>query len=170
MRAVILVILSLLPGCGDGGDGSARLQLSWTGSDTGAFSGPATAIWCVRDTALEVSAAAGDTGIAFALLPADSVVTGSYAVGMPLAMRARPGARVALRWLGVNMIDGYYGVSGEVVLDSGAALQGRVEATMRDVNTGTEVTVRGRFDGLAVEQGSPNACGSAGNITAGTEG
>ena len=50
-----------------------RLELQWTGADTGRITSPATAEWCGVLRVLQIDAVRGDTGIAIALYPRDSI-------------------------------------------------------------------------------------------------
>lgn len=160
-RATLLFLLALSVGCRDeDATGPGRIALTWTGADTGELRVPALARWCANDSLVEITGAIGDSGVAVALLPRDSAATpGDFPVGMPLPTRFRPSARVALRWVGETLTEGYYGLNGTVTVDSGAMLRGRFDATLRSVNDGGEITLSGTFTDITVQPGSAESCG-----------
>jgi hypothetical protein len=135
------------------------IDVRWTGADTGRLRAPAVARWCANDSVIEISGALGDSGVAVALLLSDSVSAGVFPVEMPLARRSRPGARVALRWSGVTLIEGYYSLSGIVSVDSGAEMNGSLEATLTNVNDRGQITLDGAFRDLSLQPGSAETCG-----------
>lgn len=152
----LVITVSLLGACrqrsGTGG-GSGHLDARWTGTEPGRVSGPATAEWCALRKLLEIRALQGDTGIALALYPADSVVAGEYRVlDPPKAESLPPAAGVALRWLTQTAIRGFQGESGTVVLErSGSGtLSGRVSAGARSVTDTQRVAINGTFRDLTV--------------------
>lgn len=152
-RPGLLVPLVLIAACSKGKDARGRLEVGWTGADTGTLNVPATAQWCPADSALEISGIAADSGAAVAIFPADTIKPGVYPAGAPGAGMARPRAGVALRRFGENLILGYYSLSGTVTVDSGSPLNGSLQATLKSVNTGDQVTVTGSFRGLVIEPG-----------------
>jgi hypothetical protein len=158
------LLLGLMLGAcgGEEAAGPGRIDVAWTGADTGRLQVPATARWCANDSLVEISGAMGDSGVALALMPADSILPRSFPVGLPIPTRSRPTARVALRWPGETLLEGYYGLSGSVMVDSGSALSGRVEATLKNLNNGGEISVSGTFRELTVLPGSAESCGLAG--------
>lgn len=160
MRLALAAVLGLVLACG-GPDaaGPGTIEVEWIGGDTGQLRVPASAYWCAGDSVVEISGAAGDSGIAFAVLPRDTVSAGVFPVGMPLPLRSRPGARVAVRWPGETMVEGYYSLSGTVTVDSGADLNGSLEAVLRSVISGRQITLSGTFRDLRVEPGSATICG-----------
>jgi hypothetical protein len=140
-----------------GEDGRGRIELGWTGADTGKLNLPAAAQWCPADTALEVSGIEGDSGVAVAIFPADTIAPGVYPVAAPCQGWARARAGIALRRFGENLILGYYGLSGTVTVDSGSPLHGALQATLKNLNTMEQENVTGRYRGLAIEPG-PTMC------------
>jgi hypothetical protein len=92
---------------------------------------PVTGRWCVGPGRLDLRATAGDTGLALALYPMDSVgLAGVYPVFEPGGpVQVRPGAAVALRWMGKVLVQGWWGDSGSVTLSGGRVrgLSGRGE-------------------------------------------
>jgi hypothetical protein len=111
---------------------------------------------------VEITGAISDSGVALAMLPRDTTVApGDFPVGMPLPVRIRPAARVALRWVGERLTEGYYGFTGTVTIDSGGSLSGSVEATLRSVNDGREINLSGTFTGIRIQPGSAESCGAS---------
>ncbi len=143
---------------GDKGSGSS-INLSWTGSDTGRLEVPASAQWCREDSVLIIRGEQSDSAVALAFFPRDSVISGNFTidgVGTPLP---RPHGRVALRWLGENLIVGYYSVSGSGSVGTGSPLAGRVESTLKSAVDGTQLKVTAAFTGIVVSPALPG-CGS----------
>jgi hypothetical protein len=117
------------------------------------ISGPATAEWCGIRKLLEIRAIQGDTGLALALYPADTILAGHYLViAPPKAESAPPAAAVALRWLTQAAIRGFQGESGSLVLDrsQSGTLSGRLAAGARSVSDTQRVVVTGTFRDLKV--------------------
>jgi hypothetical protein len=131
----------------------AHLDVRWSGSAPGKISGPATAVWCSPRRLLEIRAVQGDTGIALALYPGDTIAAGQYRVVDPAkAESLPPAAGVALRWLTQATVQGFQADSGVVELDRSAAgvLSGRVKIRARSVVDTQKVSVTGTFEGLTV--------------------
>jgi hypothetical protein len=157
-----------LAGCGRS-EAPARpagsLEVQWVGSDTGRFTAPVVAEWCDSLRLLELRALRGDTGVALALYPTDSVAPGQYKVVPPQrGDSARPAAAVALRWFAETAIRGFRSDSGTVTLTAGAGRgvdAGRFSATLRSANEGSRLTLAGSFSGLTVAPGSPECAGAA---------
>lgn len=158
IRMTVFALL-LVAGCGEPAAGPGTIEVRWTGADSGRLRVPAVARWCSNDSAMEITGAAGDSGVALAVLPRDSLTVGVFPVGAPRAGHSRPGARMALRWPGQTLVEGYYGLSGSVTVDSGDGLNGRVEATMTNVNSSGRISLTGEFRGLSLVPGSIGACG-----------
>jgi hypothetical protein len=161
-RYLLLAMLAVTAGCRDEDPtGPGRIAVTWTGADSGQLRVPALARWCANDSVVEITGAAGDSGVALAMLPPDTtVVPGAFPVGLPIAVRTRPAARVALRWVGESLTEGYYGLNGTVTIDSGARLSGRVQATLKSVNDGEEISLHGTFTEVKIQPGSPESCGT----------
>ncbi len=126
----------------------ARLEADWIGSDTGKISAAATAEWCDSLRVLEIRALRGDSGLALALYPMDSVRPGSYPVLPPVrADASRPAVALALRWFAETTIEGFRGESGALVVAAATSrrISGRFEAQVRSVNDADRLTVRGSF-------------------------
>ncbi len=146
------MVLTACSAAPDAAPSGGRLEADWTGADTGRISAPATAEWCDSLRVLEIRALRGDSGLALALYPVDSVRPDSYRVLPPArAGASRPAAAVALRWFAETEIKGFRGDSGMVVLApaSGGA-EGRFEARVRSVNDADRLTIRGSFRGTPV--------------------
>lgn len=157
LRGHKLILLVALGGaCRDSvtrRDQTGHLEARWTGADSGRMAAPATAEWCAVRRLLEIRGVQGDTGVALALYPADSLAAGSYRVVDPMkADSVRPAAGVAFRWFSQTTIQGLQGDSGTVVLErSGTGeLSGSLEAKARSVVNGVQVSVSGKFGNLAV--------------------
>ncbi len=134
----------------------ARLEADWTGDDTGRIAGRAAAEWCDSLRVLEIRVIQGDSGLAIALYPFDSVRPDSY----PLRQKARvdstrPGSAVALRWFAETAIKGFRGDSGTVVVQTGAqGVGGRFEARLQSVNDADRLRLRGSFRDVPVAAGA----------------
>lgn len=158
LRVVLVLVLVLALGwaCRDTPvqkNRTGRLEAAWAGADSGKISGAATAEWCGVRRLLEIRAVQGDTGLALALYPAETLAAGVYRVVDPAkADSVPPAAGVALRWLAQTTIQGLQGDSGTVVLErSGAGeLSGVLTAKARSVVNGERVTVTGSFRNLVV--------------------
>jgi hypothetical protein len=132
-------------------DKAAYLDVRWTGADPGKISGPATAVWCSPRRLLEIRAVQGDTGIALALYPGETIAAGTYRVVDPArAESLPPAAGVALRWLTRATVQGFQADSGVVDLERSAAgvLSGGVRIRARSVVDTQKISVTGTFGGL----------------------
>lgn len=148
--------LSLLAACDPRESQQAqagRLEAEWSGADSGKISAQATAEWCADRLWLEIRAIQGDTGVAIALYPVDSIVSDSYPVVEPTrADTVRPAASVGLRLFSPTAVKGYRGDSGAVVLvTSGSGqLSGRLRARALAVSNADQVTISGKFERVAI--------------------
>jgi hypothetical protein len=160
-RYHLLAVLVLTAGCSDEDPtGPGRIVVTWTGADSGQLQVPALARWCANDSVVEITGAAGDSGVALAMLPPDTTIAaGDFPVGLPIPVRSRPAARVALRWVSETLTEGYYGLHGTVTVDSGSSLSGRVQATLKSVNDGQEISLSGTFTQVRIHPGSAESCG-----------
>lgn len=132
---------------------AGRLEAQWSGADSGRISAHATAEWCADRLWLEIRAIQGDTGLAVALYPVDSVVPDSYPVADPTRPdSARPSAGVGLRLFSQTAVKGYRGDSGTVLLErSGSGqLSGSLSARARGVPNGEQIRLRGKFERVAI--------------------
>src|SRR5690606_32958432 len=85
----------------------------------------------------EIRGTRGDTGVAIALFPSDTVLPGEYTVRAIAVDSVRPNAAVALRWADPNTVEAYRGDSGFAVLRRAA-----------DGTLAGEVRVRAAYLGL----------------------
>jgi hypothetical protein len=153
----LLLLIAALAGCRDqraGGKGAGQITVGWTGAEQGMVAGPATAEWCSISRVLEIQAIRGDTGVAIAIYPAETVAAaGIYRVRTPSkAESLPPAAGVALRWAAQTVIKGFQGESGSVALERlpSGQLSGRLTAVARSTTDTGSVAVTGTFRGLAV--------------------
>ena len=152
-----LLLVGCLTACWGSPDGpqtAGRLEVHWTGPDTGQMSAPASAEWCPDRRSLEIRAVYGDTGFAMVLYPLDTVDTDTYRVVTPAgADSLAPSAAVALRLFSANAIRGYQGDSGSVALErSGSGeLSGTVAARSRSVVNNEVLRMTGRFGTVVVK-------------------
>jgi hypothetical protein len=133
--------------------GTGHLEASWTGSDSGRLSAPATAEWCSERRLLEIRAMRGDTGFAMVLYPLDTVEADTYRVVPPEgADSLAPSAALALRLFSPSAMKGYQGDSGKVVLQRSRSgeLSGIVEARSRPVLRTEPISISGKFSDLVV--------------------
>jgi hypothetical protein len=140
------------------------LEVQWIGSDTGKLVAPAVAEWCGNLRMLELRAVHGDTGIALALYPADSLAAGDYPTVPPeRGDSTRPSAAVAMRWFAETSIRGFRGDSGSVTLAAtGPGVgAGSFAARLRSSTEGSRLNVTGSFRGLTVHPAPPDCAGVA---------
>lgn len=151
----LAIVLVGLPGCKrlPARSGAGQIDVRWTGSERGRLSGKAVAEWCAILRLLEIRAIRGDTGIAVAIYPADTVTPGEYRVIDPAkAESLPPAAAIGLRWASQTAIKGFQGESGSVVLERSTSgeLSGRVTAAGRSVTDTQRVTIEGSFRDLTI--------------------
>jgi hypothetical protein len=153
---VLAIVLVGLPGCNRAPasrGGAGQIDVRWTGSERGRLSGRATAEWCSILRLLEIRAIRGDTGIALAIYPADTIIPGKYRIVDPAkAESLPPAAGIALRWATQIAVKGFQGESGSVVLDRSRSgeLSGRIIAAARSVTDTQRVTIGGSFRDLTI--------------------
>ena len=142
-------VMVLLAGCtgGERADaGPARLEMEWSGQNKGRLAAPATAEWCDSLKVLEIRALSGDSGIAIALYPTDTIRSDSYAVMPPAkADSVPPAAAVALRYFGETSVKGYQGDSGRVLVraTTGGRVSGRFSASLKSAPDGSRLRAGG---------------------------
>jgi hypothetical protein len=122
-----VVLLGAATGCNPFAT-SGNLTAHWKvpgDSTPAAITMPVTARWCVGPSRLDIRAVAGDTGLGVAIYPSDSsALGGDYIVLAPDSqLQIRPSARVALRWVGKVLVQGWWGDSGSVTL-AGSPIRG----------------------------------------------
>lgn len=156
-RLVIALGLVALPlvGCAnvDRRQKPASIEVRWSGSERGRLAVEAIAEWCSALRLLEIQALAGDSGVALAIYPTDSLIAGRYRVVAPdRADSLRPAAALALRWRGPTSVKGFQSDTGSVVLRRSAAgmLSGTLAARARSVVDTGRVDVSGSFENLRV--------------------
>lgn len=158
------MVLVGLPGCNRepaSRGGAGEIDVRWMGSERGRLSGRATAEWCSILRLLEIRAIRGDTGIALAIYPADTITPGQYRIiDAAKAESLPPAAGIALRWATQNAVKGFQGESGSVVLSRSRSgeLSGRITAAARSVTDTQRVTIDGSFRDLMIR---PQARGCA---------
>jgi len=158
--------------CRPGADSPAsrgELAAQWAGSASGAFRAPATALWCARDTLLELLAVRNDTAVGFALLPKDTLGSGVYSIFSSQVFNPlRPQANAAARWLDQIEIKGFEGASGLVTLSrTGASgVSGTFEVTLHRAGTPDTLRLSGSFARVPVGK-AIESCGRANRPGAG---
>ncbi|HET6578497.1 MAG TPA: hypothetical protein VFG66_09245 [Gemmatimonadales bacterium] len=151
-RCAPAVLLVLGAGCGKqapAAPAGPRLETRWTGGDTAGFAAPAVGEWCDTLDLLEIRAAAGDTGIALAIYPGDSVQPGDYPIRPPdVADTASPSAAMALRWVAQTAVRGFRSDSGTLTLHRAAdgALSGSFTIHAHAVSDAVRLMVTGSFE------------------------
>jgi hypothetical protein len=146
-----------------------EMAARWTGSAEGAFRAPASALWCVRDTLLELFAVRNDTAVGFVLLPKDSLAAGVYSIFSAQTFIAfRPQATAAARWLDQVELKGFEGTSGVVTLSEAGAtgVSGSFEVSLRRSGAADTLMIKGSFAGVPVGR-AIEACGRANRPGAG---
>jgi hypothetical protein len=167
---LLVVLLVGLPTCKRGTIsrvGAGQMDISWTGSERGRLSGRATAEWCAILRLLEIRGIGGDTGIALAIYPVDTVTPGQYRVMDPAkAESLHPAAGIALRWASPTAIKGFQGESGSVLVERSRSgeLSGRVSAAARSATDTGRLDVIGTFRKL-VPRTSTRGCAPHGADT-----
>jgi hypothetical protein len=152
----LAIVLVGLPGCNrapTSRGGAGQIDVRWTGTEPGRLSGRATAEWCSILRLLEIRAIRGDTGIALAIYPADTITPGEYRIiDPPKAESLPPAAGIALRWATQVAIKGFQGESGSVVLNRSRSgeLSGRITAAARSVTDTQRVSIDGSFRNLTI--------------------
>ena len=132
---------------------SGQLELRWRGTDHGGLSAAATAQWCSPLRLLEIRSIKGDTGVAVAIYPAETLIAGSYPIkAPPKAESIPPAAALALRWAGPTSVRGFQGESGTVILQRSprGEISGRVSSSARSATDTGVLVVTGQFRQLPV--------------------
>ncbi len=128
--------------------GGGRLEANWSGAgEQGKAELPAQAVWCPRLGLLEVTAVAGDTGVAIGLYVPDQPVPGPYPVaGNVPPAGAGPTAAVAARWFSEAAVHGFQGDSGLVTMQAkDGGWVGRFTLRMREIGGEATLDLRGTF-------------------------
>ena len=129
-----------------------QIDAHWTGSERGKLSGPAIAEWCPVLRVLEIRGIRGDTGIAVAVYPSDSLTSGKYRIVLPPPADSLPRANIGLRWASETSIKGFQGDSGYVVVERARSgeLAGRITAAARSIADTQRVSIEGSFKDLTI--------------------
>jgi hypothetical protein len=139
---------------------TGQLDIEWTGSDRGKLSGPAIAEWCAVLRVLEIRGIRGDTGVAVAIYPGDTlVVPGRYRVVRPTTVDTLSHANIGVRWASETSIKGFQGESGSVIVERARSgeLTGHVSAAARSVTDTAQLTISGSFKDLTIRP-QPRGC------------
>jgi len=150
---LLALVVTACSGAANGNAHGARVEVEWTGADTGRLAGTAVAEWCTEPPRLEITALQGDTGIGIVLYPTDTVRADSYPVLPPeRADSTRPAAAVALRWFGETAVKGFKGDSGSVIVapSPGRRLSGRFSAGLQSATDTSRLRATGSFRQLTV--------------------
>jgi len=151
--AAVGVVL-LLAGC-DFGPGPMRVV--WQHDTISAeFSLPVHSVWCRDQGWLEVVGTRSDTGVALAIFPSDTTITGRYPIVLPLerADSMRPSAVMAVRWFSQEELLSFEGVEGEVVVERTVeGLTGRFHARLRAPVGIDSLRLEGEFRRTPVTRG-----------------
>jgi hypothetical protein len=137
------------------------VNVEWKGSQNSRFTTRAIARWCPSDTALEVFAIRGDTGVGFALFVKDSIHPVSHPIISPtVEVPWRPMSMASLRWLGDNQIIAFQGARGVVNVSQigNGSVSGTIDAQLRSPTTADTVHLTGSFTQLPV-QPAKGMCG-----------
>lgn len=128
-----------------------RIEISWTGADTGQAVLPASARRCGAGP-VELTAMSGDTGVAFVIHGADPLAAGRYPLTGPNeAASSPPAAAFAARWVDSVDIFAWRTVDGALELSSPARLRGTFSGRAERWGGGTgEITISGEIVGVPV--------------------
>jgi hypothetical protein len=127
------------------------LEARWTGSEAAGFQARADAEWCDSLNLLEIVAMAGDTGIAIAIYPRESLATGAYPVRPPGAADSTPpSSAIGLRWFSQTAVRGFQSDSGTLALTraTDSTMSGRFKAAAHPVTGKGPVSITGSFAGV----------------------
>ncbi|MGE5926011.1 MAG: hypothetical protein ACM357_01550 [Gemmatimonadota bacterium] len=128
-----------------------RIEISWTGADTGQAVLPASARRCGAGP-VELTAMSGDTGVAFVIHGADPLAAGRYPLTGPNeAASSPPAAAFAARWVDSVDIFAWRTVDGALELSSPARLRGTFSGRAERWGGGTgEIAISGEIVGVPV--------------------
>lgn len=153
---VAVVVAALVVACDFGPD---PMRVVWQRDTVSAeFSLPVHAVWCQERGWLEVVGARSDTGVALAIFPSDTIITGRYPIVPPLERTdsMRPLAVVAVRWFSQDELLSFEGVEGEVVVEhtvEGGWVTGRFHARLRAPMGIDSLRLEGEFRRTPVTRG-----------------
>lgn len=162
-----LPLLLLVGACGTGAGAApagGMLTATWEGRDRGSGRLEASALYCPRDSTLQILAHQGDRGIGVALhLAAAGPAVGSFAIVHPESESIpRPAATGAYRFLTVEALHPYVSRDGQVELTEvgPGGVSGTVAMTLVAQSGPDTVAIRGSFDRVAVDS-TRTPCGLA---------
>ncbi len=155
LPAASLALLITGTACQSDAPSGARLEASWTATDTalaaGKLSAGAQAAWCAVATRLEVTAIREDQGIGLVLYPADAIGPGTYPAFDPGidTLIPRQGAAGALRWFTEQRLEAFQSDSGAVELSAaGEGFNARFGLRMVSLDRPETLRVTGTAKGL----------------------
>jgi hypothetical protein len=142
----IAAVAGLLAGCQ-----GPRVEIEWTGADTGAAVLPATATRCGAGP-VELTAMAGDTGVGIVIHGATPLAAGRYPLTGPNeAASSPPAAALAFRWPDSTDVYAYRTAEGALELTSPEKLRGTFTGRAEQWGGGTgELTVNGEIIGVRI--------------------
>ncbi|HEX6645062.1 MAG TPA: hypothetical protein VF037_10300 [Gemmatimonadales bacterium] len=155
-RAVLGCVVAGAVACSTG----PRVDLAWTGADTGSAVLPALARRCGAGP-VELTAMSGDTGIGFVIYGPEPLVSGAFPLTGPNeAASSPPAAALAARWLDSTEIFAYRAAEGRLELTVGRRLDGTFTAKGARWGAGSgEVTFEGAIHGVPVGPCEEGAAG-----------
>ena len=128
-----------------------RVEIEWTGADTGAAVLPATATRCGAGP-VELTAIAGDTGVGIVIHGATPLATGRYPLTGPNeAASSPPAAALAARWPDSTDLHAFRTAEGALELSATDKLRGTFTGRAERWGGGTgEITISGSIVGVRV--------------------
>ena len=128
-----------------------RVEIEWTGADTGAAVLPATATRCGAGP-VELTAIAGDTGVGIVIHGATPLATGRYPLTGPNeAASSPPAAALAARWPDSTDLHAFRTAEGALELTATDKLRGTFTGRAERWGGGTgEITISGSIVGVRV--------------------
>jgi hypothetical protein len=156
-HGLVLLAMASAVGCrrqpaDDDDDGATgRLEVRWSGADSGHFARRATAEWCPASRVLTLIATDGDTAVGVALHPAKLPAPGRYPVVDPATGSSLvPRSALALRYFATTTVSSWSGRGGMVTIDAigDGDLSGAITGTLQGGGTGRQITMTGSFRGL----------------------
>ena len=142
----IAAVAGLLAGCQ-----GPRVEMEWTGADTGAAVLPATATRCGAGP-VELTAFSGDTGVGIVIHGATPLATGRYPLTGPNeAASSPPAAALAARWPDSTDLHAFRTAEGALELTATDKLRGTFTGRAERWGGGAgEITISGAIVGVRV--------------------
>jgi hypothetical protein len=153
---LLLAVLLLASACNVAPESrrkTGKVDFHWSGTEPGKLSSPAIAEWCPELRVLEIRGIRGDTGVAVAIYPNDTLIApGQYRVVRPTTSESLSHANVGVRWASQTSIKGFQGESGSVVVERARSgeLSGRVNAAARSVSDTQQLVLEGTFKDITI--------------------